>query len=114
MDSNMIEKLKAMLDDPQTISALANTLNEIMPQPQSGTESGTESSTVSAPTEGINDDQSDMIIRLKDALSQSSSATDPRINLLSSLKPYMRPNRSAKMDQAIKLIQISKIASMFK
>lgn len=110
MDSNMIEKLKAMLDDPQTISVLANTLNEIMPQPQSGTES----STVSAPAEGINDDQSDMIIRLKDALSQSSSATDPRINLLSSLKPYMRPNRCAKMDQAIKLIQISKIASMFK
>lgn len=114
MDSNMIEKLKAMLDDPQTISALANTLNEIMPQPQSGAESDTESGTVSAPTEGINDDQSDIIIRLKDALTQSSPATDPRINLLSSLKPYMRPNRSAKMDQAIKLIQISKIASMFK
>ena len=59
-------------------------------------------------------DSADIMMKIKDVMSSVSTDSDPRINLLHSLKPYMRPARSEKMDQAIKLIQIAKIASVFK
>ena len=43
MDSNMIEKLKSMLDDPETVRALSDTINGIMPQGAGSTPSTSDS-----------------------------------------------------------------------
>ncbi len=117
MDGNMIEKLKAMLDDPETVKALSDTISSIMPQGASAPaniQSITEDVAESRPQEVIPSPQFDVLSSLKETLSASGGMQDPRINLLYSLKPYLRPSRSAKMDQAIKLIQITKIASLLK
>jgi len=124
MDSNMIDKLKAMLDDPATVNTLSAVLGGMMPGTQQKgdvkaendieiDESNQDSANIPPSPEPASD-PTDMIMRIKEVMGKSSGSSDPRINLLSSLKPYMRPTRSAKMDQAIKLIQIAKIASVFK
>lgn len=126
MDSNMIEKLKSMLDDPETVKALSDTINSIAPQglgeateyEASPTEDHITDATADNITGGVQDGgdipHQDVFSTLKNTLAKSANMQDPRINLLYSLKPYLRPSRSAKMDQAIKLIQITKIASLLK
>ena len=48
-------------------------------------------------------------IRLKSVMDKMNSAPDPRGNLLKSLKPYLRENRQAKVDQYINLFSMSKV-----
>lgn len=44
----------------------------------------------------------------------TSAHSDPRTNLLNSLKPYMRDERQKSIDNAIKFLNIAKFAQMFK
>lgn len=119
MDNNMVDKLKAMLDDPATLNTLSALLGSMQPPdhpaeaPQTVEDVPTEQEE-SQPSIGSVPQQAEAMAKIQQMLSQSSVVDDPRINLLSSLKPYMRKNRSAKMDQAIRLIQISKMANLFK
>lgn len=39
---------------------------------------------------------------------------DPRANLLLSLKPYLKPSRKDKVEQYIKLFQMSKVMEVLK
>ena len=39
---------------------------------------------------------------------------DPRKNLLSSLKPYLRDSKKEKLDQYANLLNVAKIADLFK
>lgn len=107
---NMADKLKSMLDDPTTMSKISAIMENL--QPQSGNNQDS-AKNVSA-TSGSPLSQPDIMESVGSLMNQLNSTDDPRINLLNSLKPYMGSIRSAKMDQAIKLIQISKIASAFK
>lgn len=104
---NMADKLKTMLEDPETLNMLSSILGSMQSTPAETVQ--TEEPVLQPPAE-----QTDNMIKIKQMLEQSSVANDPRINLLNSLKPYMGKKRMAKMDQAIRLIQISKMASIFK
>ncbi len=104
---NMADKLKTMLEDPETLNMLSSLLGSMQSTPAEVVQA--EESVSQTPVE-----QTDNMIKIKQMLEQSSVANDPRINLLNSLKPYMGKKRMAKMDQAIRLIQISKMASIFK
>lgn len=108
---NMADKLKTMLENPETLNMLSSLLGSMQGTPtQTPQEDAPETeSIVQSPPE-----QADNMIKIKQMLEQTSTANDPRINLLNSLKPYMGKKRMAKMDQAIRLIQISKMASIFK
>ena len=44
----------------------------------------------------------------------SSSRSDPRANLLMSLRPYMREGRQRSIDSAVKLLNLSKLSALFK
>ena len=44
----------------------------------------------------------------------SSSRSDPRANLLLSLRPYMRSGRQKSIDGAVKLLSLSKLSGLFK
>ena len=117
MDNNIADKIKAMLEDPETM----NTISAVM-QSMQGSGAGNQiSSGENFSSENISEAPSpqrtpeqDMMANMGRIMSQLNSNDDPRINLLNSLKPYMGKNRSAKMEQAIKIIQISKMASVLK
>lgn len=112
MDSNMADKLKAMLDDPETLNKLSTLLGNIQQSQTADTQDVSEEIMPQASSD--TPDPSEAISKIQQMMGQVSPANDPRINLLNSLKPYMRKNRSEKMDQAIRLIQISKMANLFK
>ena len=42
-----------------------------------------------------------------------NNSNDPRSNLLYSLKPYLREERKAKVDQYANLLNVAKIAELF-
>ena len=113
MDSNMIEKLKSMLDDPETMNAVSSLIGSIQTPDDAEYTSAPSDDGEIIPAQDMGN-QAEAISKIKQVLDQASPSNDPRINLLTSLKPYMGKTRSAKMDQAIRLIQISKMASIFK
>lgn len=54
----------------------------------------------------------DTIIRIKNVYDKISKVDDPRINLLTALKPYLSPRRKAKVDTAIKVANLTKLSSV--
>lgn len=54
------------------------------------------------------------ILKLKSVMDKMNNNTDPRSNLLRSLKPYMRKSRQPKIDQYINLFSMSKVMEAFK
>lgn len=114
MDSNNIaDKLKAMLDDPATLGTLSAILGSMQQSPSQVSENS-ESTEESETSSEKAFPQADAVSRIKQVLEQTNIADDPRVTLLNSLKPYMRKSRLTKMDQAIRIIQISKMATLFK
>ena len=117
MDSNNVaNKLKAMLEDPAALETISSILGSMqsggLPTPsKSDSDSADE---VLPASDSTPNNQAEAFAKIKQALDQVNLADDPRINLLNSLKPYMRANRLNKMDQAIRIIQISKMANLFK
>lgn len=53
-------------------------------------------------------------IKLKSVMDSINSQPDPRSNLLKSLKPYLKENRQAKIDQYINLFSMSRVMDAFK
>lgn len=56
----------------------------------------------------------DYINHIRGLVNELSRPNDPRAQLLLSLKPYMSDNRKRSIDNAVKLLNISKISGMFK
>ncbi len=52
--------------------------------------------------------------KLKGMVEDMGRANDPRSTLLMSLKPYMRTGRQKSIDNAIRLLNISKFSGLFK
>lgn len=70
------------------------------------------SSSVSANDSG---NSLDYVMQMKEIMDKlNTSSNDPRSNLLMSLKPYMRASRQASIDNAIKIFNLTKLASLFK
>ena len=54
------------------------------------------------------------IMRIKKIMdSMKATSNDPSINLLSSLKPYLKDEKKSKIDQYIKILNMSKAMSLF-
>lgn len=102
MDDNLGDKLNAMLSNPEmmkTISALANSF----------------SSENQSRDEGFhNDISSSGDDSIKSAIESISNASDSRIELLNALKPYMRTSRAAQVDNAIRILKLTKLTSLLK
>ena len=54
------------------------------------------------------------LIKLKSVMDKANSVPDPKENLLKSLKPYLRNDRQAKLNQYINLFSISKMMEILK
>ena len=62
-----------------------------------------------------NDISMEYISQMKDIIGKlGNSNSDPRANLLMSLKPYMRTRRQGSIDSAVKLLNLAKLAVLFK
>ena len=53
------------------------------------------------------------ILKMQSIMSKMNNSNDPRSNLLYSLKPYLREERKAKVDQYANLLNVAKIAELF-
>lgn len=54
------------------------------------------------------------ILKMKSVMEKLNDSNDPRSNLLYSLKPYLREEKKGKIDQYANLLNVAKIADMFK
>ena len=54
------------------------------------------------------------IMKMKSVMEKMNSSNDPRSNLLHSLKPYLRESKQDKLDQYANLMNVAKIAEIFK
>ena len=54
------------------------------------------------------------ILKMKSIISAMNKKDDPRTNLLYSLKPYLRDSRKNKLDQYVNMLNITKMADIFK
>ncbi|MDP4132934.1 MAG: hypothetical protein Q8882_02865 [Bacillota bacterium] len=54
------------------------------------------------------------IMKLKSAYDKATKANDPRITLLSALRPYLSETRNKNLDMAIKFLNLSKLSSLVK
>lgn len=59
-------------------------------------------------------DNLESILKIKNIINEIGNSNDPRSNLLMSLKPYMRSTRQKSIDNAIKILNLSKYSGLFK
>lgn len=62
----------------------------------------------------LGDDNMQYILKMKGIIDEMSHANDARSNLLMSLKPYMRDNRKQSIDNALKILSLTKLSGLFK
>ena len=61
----------------------------------------------------LNNIDMNTIMKMSSIISKMNNSNDPRSNLLYSLKPYLREERKAKVDQYANLLNVAKIAELF-
>lgn len=54
------------------------------------------------------------IMKMKSVMEKMNSSSDPRSNLLESLKPYMREGKKEKIDQYANLLKMANVAEIMK
>lgn len=60
-------------------------------------------------------DVTDYVPEIKELVEKmGTSRSDPRTNLLMSLRPYLRENRRRSIDSAVKLLNLSKLSVLLK
>lgn len=54
------------------------------------------------------------ILKMKSVMEKMNNSNDPRANLLSSLKPYLRDGKKEKLDQYATLLKMANVAELMK
>ena len=62
----------------------------------------------------ISPESLEYIGRIKSIVDEMGHANDPRSNLLLSLRPYMRDTRKRSIDNAVKILNLSRFSGLFK
>ena len=106
MDNDMLNTLKGMLGDNAE-----EKIQTVLQSLQSGNNENSENAIASS---GSSAPIPDYISQIKGIINQMGSANDSRSNLLLSLKPYMRAERKQSIDSAVKLLNLTKLAGLFK
>lgn len=58
------------------------------------------------------DENVDMIRKVKKVMDRLSTNNDPRINLLTAMKPFLNNNRQQKIANCIKILHMSRLSSL--
>ena len=59
------------------------------------------------------EDNIDMMRKIKKIMDRLNSSNDPRINLLSALKPFLNSRRQKKLNSCINMLRMSRLAKLF-
>ncbi len=126
-DNDLLNSLKGMLGDnaDEKINAVVNILKS------NNTQNGAESvikpdddivitdKEKATPVSGnqslpLTAEGMEYIGKIKHIIDELGSANDQRSNLLMSLRPYMRDERKRSIDNAVKILNLSRLSGLFK
>ena len=110
MSDDILNTLKGMLGD-NAEEKIQSVLSSLGGNPPQTSENEIAPSSVSP---SINTDALESFSKIKEIIDDFGRANDSRSNLLLSLKPYMRSERQKSIDNAIRLLNISKFSGLFK
>lgn len=122
MANDMMSTLKGLLGDnadekiQSVLSALQNT-NQTPKEETVETTAAPVETPKPAPPRSVSSsgaDRMEYIMKIKNVIDEMSSANDARSNLLMSLRPYMRQERQRGIDNAIRVLNLSKFSGLFK
>ena len=129
-NNDLLNSLKAMLGDnaDEKINTVVNLLkdnssdNDIV-KSENPTENNTN---ISEDVSKTPDNQNNIInspqlsgegleylAKIKNIIDDMGNANDPRSNLLMSLRPYMRETRQKSIDNAVKILNLSRFSGLF-
>lgn len=133
LDQNSIEKIKNMVNNGdfsgamsqispemiQNFSKLLSDSNNSSKNPQNLNNPSKSTNTYSKNNKtNSNFDFSNIdmntIMKMKSVMEKMNSSSDPRSNLLESLKPYMREGKKEKIDQYANLLKMANVAEIMK
>lgn len=110
--SDVFEKLNNFTSEnnisPDMINNLFNMINNS--NQNNNSQNSNTSSDTSFNANGID---FETILKMKSIIDKMNTKDDPRSNLLQSLKPYLNDSRKSKVDQYIKLMNMSKVLEVF-
>ena len=108
--SDLIKNLSQMLNEgniPDNIKEIFNNLSSNSSNNNQNSSNDTSSSNNSSNIDF------ETIMKMKSIMEKMNSKDDPRANLLLSLKPYLKESRKNKVEQYIKLFNMSKAFDVF-
>lgn len=129
IDENTVNKLKNMMNKgelsdvisqipPEMLENFSSMMNSNSPRDNSNNNYNNNASNSSnnSNSNGFDFSNIDMntILKMKSVMDKMNNSNDPRSNLLHSLKPYLREGRKEKVDQYANLLNVAKIAELFK
>ena len=138
LDENMMNNIKNMVDNGNISEAISQISPEMIQNFQNMLNNNKQSDTSTGSTQNhtsINNSNSsnnfntnnngnnnfdfskiDMntMMKISSMLNNMNSKDDPRANLIYSLKPYLRDSKKGKVDQYANLLNITKMADLFK
>ncbi len=114
-DENTVNKLKDMMNKGELNDVISQIPPEMI-QNFSSMMSQNNSSSNNSNNGNFDFNQIDMntILKMKSVMEKLNTSNDPRSNLLYSLKPYLREEKRGKVDQYANLLNVAKIADIFK
>lgn len=112
----MIENFSKIINNTQKISNGSNTTSSNNNSYPNNSNTSTNPSSDSNNINNFDFSNIDIntIMKMKNIMQKMNSNNDPRSNLLSSLKPYLRDNKKEKLDQYANLMNFAKIAELLK
>ncbi len=130
-DENTVNKLKDMMNKGELNDVISQippemiqNFSSMMSQNNTNSTSNTSNFNANNSNNGTNNSsngnfdfsQIDMntILKMKSVMEKLNTSNDPRSNLLYSLKPYLREEKKGKLDQYANLLNVAKIADIFK
>ena len=126
IDQNAVNKLNEMIKNGNLSDIISNIPPEMMQNFSSMmNNNSTENSNNNINSSSENNNSSNnnfdfsnidinTIMKMKSVMEKLNDNNDPRKNLLSSLKPYLRDSKKEKLDQYANLLNVAKIADLFK
>lgn len=132
IDKNTVDKLNSMINNgnlndmlsqisPESLKSLSNMLNNNTNNSNNNgnnsNNSNSNSNANSSNTSNNNFDFSNIdintMMKMKSILDKMNNSSDPRSNLLNSLKPYLRDSKKNKLDQYSQFINMSNVIELF-
>ena len=119
-DQNAMNKLNDMMKSGNLADIVSNIPPDVMKNfssmmnNSSNTNSDNSSENSSNNSFDFSNIDMNTLMKIKNIMDKVNNSNDPRNNLLSSLKPYLRDSKKEKLDQYANLMNFAKIAEILK